>query len=81
VCSPKVIEREIVDLDKESRFHGTTVLMFFVSNPMISHCFSLLFAFFGEPMGLGHLVSPIWCLTPKGEKLEAKAVGSTTTWF
>jgi hypothetical protein len=30
-------------------------------------------------MGLGHLVSLFWCLMPKGEKLEAKTNGLTTT--
>jgi hypothetical protein len=37
------------------------------------------FAIFGEAMGLGHLVSHFWCLMSKGEKLEVKANGSTTT--
>jgi hypothetical protein len=41
--------------------------------------FSLLLAFiriFSEAVGLDHLVSPFWCLMPKGEKLEAKENGS-----
>jgi hypothetical protein len=44
---------------------------------LVSRCFSLSFDIFGEAMGLGHLVSPFWCLMPKGEKLMAKVTGST----
>jgi hypothetical protein len=67
------------ELDKEECFHCKTASRFLVSIPLVLHClgtFHLLF--FGEAMGLGHLVSPFWCLMPKWEKLKTKANGSTT---
>jgi hypothetical protein len=39
VCSPKVLEREMMNLDKEKCFHCITVPKFFVSIPLFFHCF------------------------------------------
>jgi hypothetical protein len=55
------------------------VSMSFGSNSLDFTLISMFIHYFGEAMGLGHLVSSFWCLMPKGEKLKAKATGLTTT--
>jgi hypothetical protein len=78
VCSPKVLEREMVDKERCFPLHNTIKVLC-----LESLVYLLLLAFiryfFGEAMRLGHLVSPFWCLMPNREKLEAKASEPTTT--
>jgi hypothetical protein len=46
---------------------------------LVFYCLCSSFAIFGEAMRFRPLVSPFWCLTPKGDKLKAKVTGLIAT--